>query len=293
MPVRGSGGGVWRCLCFFSSALSGFVEAEIPFIPLFRFPGPSLKVVMRGTLPSLTRTAWLPLPLLLGALLILWSGDYSTPHETPFLLMSLNFVFLTAGDRKRIEAELDGHRHHLEHLVEQRTAELTRAHRQAEAANQAKSAFLANMSHEIRTPLSAIIGLTHLLRRAGAPPEHTLCAWTRLTAPAAICCRLSMTSSTCPGSKPDACHWRTSTSIFQQFLTTLHRSSVRLHGKRRGRLNSTALPFHRGFVATRRDYGKRCSTMLAMRSSSPGRVPLPRAPACWKKALAGCWFVSR
>jgi PAS domain S-box-containing protein len=41
-----------------------------------------------------------------------------------------------------------------------------------EAANLAKSAFLANMSHEIRTPMNAIIGLTHLLHRAGLPPEQ-------------------------------------------------------------------------------------------------------------------------
>ncbi len=42
----------------------------------------------------------------------------------------------------------------------------------AEAANRAKSTFLANMSHEIRTPMNAIIGLTHLLRRQIAVPDH-------------------------------------------------------------------------------------------------------------------------
>ncbi len=42
----------------------------------------------------------------------------------------------------------------------------------AEAANRAKSVFLANMSHEIRTPMNAIIGLTHLLQRAGPTPEQ-------------------------------------------------------------------------------------------------------------------------
>jgi PAS domain S-box-containing protein len=42
----------------------------------------------------------------------------------------------------------------------------------AEAANIAKSTFLANMSHEIRTPMNAIIGLTHLMQRAGATPEQ-------------------------------------------------------------------------------------------------------------------------
>jgi two-component system, sensor histidine kinase and response regulator len=71
---------------------------------------------------------------------------------------------------KRQERELDRHRHHLEELVQDRTAELARVTEAARAANLAKSAFLANMSHEIRTPMNAIIGLTHLLRRDSVDP---------------------------------------------------------------------------------------------------------------------------
>ncbi|MBI5792261.1 MAG: PAS domain S-box protein [Rhodocyclales bacterium] len=75
-------------------------------------------------------------------------------------------------EKKRMSAELDNYRQHLEQLVTDRTGEAEHARAQAEAANRAKSTFLANMSHEIRTPMNAILGITHMMRRdAGSALE--------------------------------------------------------------------------------------------------------------------------
>ncbi|TVO67579.1 PAS domain S-box protein [Denitromonas ohlonensis] len=75
-------------------------------------------------------------------------------------------------EKKRVADELTRHRHHLEELVEARTAQLVEAQLEAESANRAKSAFLANMSHEIRTPMNAIVGLSHLLSRDHPTPKQ-------------------------------------------------------------------------------------------------------------------------
>lgn len=75
-------------------------------------------------------------------------------------------------EKTRIAAELERHRHQLERLVSERTAQLEDARCRAEAANRAKSTFLANMTHEIRTPLNAIAGLVHLLRTGDVTPPQ-------------------------------------------------------------------------------------------------------------------------
>ncbi|HZV65705.1 MAG TPA: ATP-binding protein, partial [Telluria sp.] len=74
--------------------------------------------------------------------------------------------FVDISERKRAEQELRQHRNHLEELVQQRTAALSVALRDAEAANRAKSVFLANMSHELRTPLNSVIGFSRMMAQA-------------------------------------------------------------------------------------------------------------------------------
>jgi PAS domain S-box-containing protein len=75
---------------------------------------------------------------------------------------------------KRLMEELERHRHHLEELVAQRTAELDQARGAAEAANRAKSQFLANMSHEIRTPLTAIVGFAESMLESGQSMDERI-----------------------------------------------------------------------------------------------------------------------
>ncbi len=69
-------------------------------------------------------------------------------------------------------AELRAYQAELEDKVEQRTAQLASALKDAQAAAQAKADFLANMSHEIRTPMNGVIGMLDLMEAEGLDPQR-------------------------------------------------------------------------------------------------------------------------
>ncbi|RRJ84475.1 response regulator [Aestuariirhabdus litorea] len=97
---------------------------------------------------------------------------------------------IRANLKRRLAAEeqLQEHLSKLETVVEQRTADLSRANRQlvssnaqldkarseAESMAHARSVFLANMSHEIRTPINGVLGMISLALEGDLPDKQRL-----------------------------------------------------------------------------------------------------------------------
>ena len=82
-------------------------------------------------------------------------------------------IMLDIDERKRNEAELERHRHHLEKLVEERTLAFSIAKETAEAATRAKTHFLAAASHDLRQPLQAIRLFNDALAISGLNEQQT------------------------------------------------------------------------------------------------------------------------
>ncbi len=86
--------------------------------------------------------------------------------------LNLRAVMVDISEARRLQAEVQSERAHLEERVAQRTHELLLERERAEAANLAKRMFLSTMSHELRTPMNAIIGYTYLLKREDPTPQQ-------------------------------------------------------------------------------------------------------------------------
>src|SRR5690606_17041944 len=87
--------------------------------------------------------------------------EVMTPNGT---IMQVVETKLSGGGSVAVGADITA--------LRERERELKKARKEAEAANEAKSAFLANISHEIRTPLNGILGMAQLMATSELTEEQ-------------------------------------------------------------------------------------------------------------------------
>ena len=102
---------------------------------------------------------------------------WMTPWSVGGMVLTMSGLLFGAY-RLRVRS-LQESKERLQRVVDQRTAALLEANReaeqarvQAESANRSKSVFLANMSHELRTPLSVILASASLLSESNPTADQ-------------------------------------------------------------------------------------------------------------------------
>ena len=129
-----------------------FLRAVIPLAVVFLIAGAALAWVVSSRITD-------PLVALAAAADDVAAGDYGrrvrVDRRDEIGRLARAFNVMTA--------EIQESHHTLERRVDERTAELAAARREADQANRAKSEFLSLMSHDLRTPLNSILGFAQLL----------------------------------------------------------------------------------------------------------------------------------
>ena len=114
---------------------------------------------LMAALGPIAYTALLVYQALVEGQTIAWGGEAT--KLTVLALMNLFLVLIPAAPWRQRERA-----HQTKELIlrlEEESAKLDEAHRQADDANRSKAEFLGRMSHEFRTPLNSVLGFTNVL----------------------------------------------------------------------------------------------------------------------------------